>query len=215
MVNKRKCMIIGAVQFRSAKIFREFRPEDYFVICADGGYETAAKFGIVPDLVVGDFDSLRIPLPDDIRRITLPVDKDVTDTMYAVMKALSAGFNEFILIGCLGGARFDHSYAVLEVLKYITECGAMGMAADDRTKIIVLKNSRLTITDSIGATLSDFPFAGSSCNVTYYGVKYPLTAKTLTCGGTLMGVSNQVTENPAKVVVHNGTALIMLYQEHE
>lgn len=213
MVEKRKCMIIGSVPFRSAKVFREFQPEDYFVICADGGYETAVKFHITPDLVVGDFDSLKIPLPDSVRKITLPVDKDVTDTMYAVMKAVGAGFNDFVLIGCLGGERFDHSYAALEVLKYILDCGAMGVLADDKTKIILVKNSRLTITESQGATLSVFPFAGATCNVTYYGVRYPLTAKTLSCGGTLMGVSNRITEETARVVVHTGTALIMLYQE--
>lgn len=210
MVKKQKCMIIGAVPFRSAKVFREFNPNDYFVICADGGYDTAVKFKITPDLVVGDFDSAKEILPDSVRKITLPVDKDVTDTMYAVTKALGAGFNDFVLIGCLGGSRFDHSYANLEVLKYITDCGAMGVIADEKTKIIVVKNSRLTITQSKGYTLSVFPFAGSNCNVTYYGVKYPLTAQTLSCGGTLMGVSNEITEDTAKVVVHSGTALIML-----
>ncbi|WP_099204323.1 thiamine diphosphokinase [Scatolibacter rhodanostii] len=212
MVNK-KCMVIGAVPFRSAKIFREFNPDDYFVICADGGYATAQKFDIEPDLVVGDFDSLKIAVPDSVRKITLPVDKDVTDTMYAVMKALGAGFNDFVLIGCLGGARFDHSFASLEVLKYITNCGAKGILADEKTKIIVLKNSRLTITDSKGSTLSVFPFAGATCNVTYYGVKYPLTGQTLSCGGTLMGVSNRIVEDTAKIVVHNGTAIVMLYEE--
>ncbi|MFR1804855.1 MAG: thiamine diphosphokinase, partial [Faecalispora jeddahensis] len=32
---------------------------DAFVICADGGLDVAAQYGIVPDLLVGDFDSIQ------------------------------------------------------------------------------------------------------------------------------------------------------------
>ena len=52
-------MIIGAVPMQSDAVFQEFDPADYYVICADGGYDNAVRFGIRPDLVIGDFDSVR------------------------------------------------------------------------------------------------------------------------------------------------------------
>lgn len=211
MVNRQKCMIIGAAPIKNNKVFEEFPVKDYFVICADGGYMNAKKYNITPNLVVGDFDSLKEPLPDSVRKVSLSVDKDMTDTMYAVSRAISAGFNDFVLAGCLGGKRFDHSFGALEVLQYIIEHGAVGVLADDKTRIIAVRDSRLSITKSKGAIISVFPFAGKSCNVTYYGLKFPLTAKTLTCGGMPMGVSNQIVEDTAQIVVHSGTALVMLH----
>ena len=73
------------------------------MICADAGYETAVKYGITPDLIVGDFDSVKTLPQKSAKVLTLPVEKDVTDTMFAVMKGLTMGFRSFVLLGCLGG----------------------------------------------------------------------------------------------------------------
>ncbi|MEG1426912.1 MAG: hypothetical protein RSC76_04410 [Oscillospiraceae bacterium] len=59
MANSKKCMIIGASPITDGKIFEEFNPKEHYVICADGGYETAIQCGVVPDYVVGDFDSVK------------------------------------------------------------------------------------------------------------------------------------------------------------
>lgn len=206
-------MIIGAAPLDGRKLFREFDPRHYFVICADAGYETALRAGLQPDLVVGDFDSAKAPPPDDLKRMDLPVDKDVTDTMFAVMKGFSLGLRSFLLLGCLGGERFDHTLANLEVLQYIREHGGHGIMADERTKIFLLQDEKLKITGMIGATVSVFPYNGSSCTVSYIGLKYPLTRSQLSCGGLPMGVSNQVTEDPAEVRVHNGSALVVVGQQ--
>ena len=104
-------MIIGASPIEDDAVFREFPPENYYVICADAGYETAERYGITPDLVVGDFDSAKTLPPKGNKVLTLPVEKDVTDTMYAVIKGFAKGYRSFVLVGCLGGARFDHSTA--------------------------------------------------------------------------------------------------------
>lgn len=206
-------MIIGAAPLDGRKLFREFDPRHYFVICADAGYETALRAGLQPDLVVGDFDSAKAPPPEDLKRMDLPVDKDVTDTMFAVMKGFSLGLRSFLLLGCLGGERFDHTLANLEVLQYIREHGGHGIMADERTKIFLLQDEKLKITGMIGATVSVFPYNGSSCTVSYIGLKYPLTRSQLSCGGLPMGVSNQVTEDPAEVRVHNGSALVVVGQQ--
>lgn len=205
-------MIIGAVPILSSRIFREYDPKNCFVICADAGYETAAKYKIKPDLIVGDFDSASKKPPESFRSITLPVEKDVTDVMYAAIRGLPLGYKSFTLLGCLGGARFDHSLANLEVLQYMQEHGGRGVLADERTRIFLLHDGRLRMTGIEGATVSVFPYNGSSCEVSYSGLQYPLNRDTLTCGGTVMGVSNSVTGSPAEVRVHRGTALVVVYQ---
>lgn len=209
---KQECMIIGAAPVRNNRIFKEFDPKNYYVICADAGYETALKLGISPDLIVGDFDSAKRKPNGEINCVALPVEKDVTDTMFAVTKGFSMGFRSFVLVGCLGGARFDHSLANLEVLQYIQEHGGHGILADDTTKLFLIHDERLRVTRMKGAVVSVFPYNGPSCTVSYTGMQYPLTHEALTCGGTPMGVSNRIMEDPAEIRVHAGTALVVVYK---
>ncbi len=206
-------MILGASPIPDNRIFREYDPKRYFVICADAGYETAKKYKIVPDLVVGDFDSATQKPGGNVKVVSLPVEKDVTDTMFAAMKGLSRGFREFVLLGCLGGDRFDHSLANLDVLQYLAEHGGRGILADGHTKIFLLRGGKLRMTGVKGSTVSVFPYGCPSCNVSYSGLKYPLNHDTLTCGGLLMGVSNSVVSDPAEIRVHLGTALVVVYQQ--
>ncbi|MBO5254014.1 MAG: thiamine diphosphokinase, partial [Clostridia bacterium] len=174
VIKDKKCMIIGAAPVISKKVFEEFDPAAYFVICADAGYDTAVQYGIRPDLIIGDFDSSREKLPRDIRTFKLPVQKDETDTMAAVMVGFKLGYTSFVLVGCLGGTRFDHSIANINVLLYIANKGGSGVICEEDTKIFVLHGGRLVLTELKGATVSVFPFDGTSCNLTYDGLEYPL-----------------------------------------
>lgn len=205
-------MIIGAAPILDRRIFKEFDPKHYVVICADAGYETALQYKIQPDLIVGDFDSAKEPPQETVKCVTLPVEKDVTDTMYAAMKGFALGLRSFLLLGCIGGERFDHTLANLEVLQYIRDHGGHGIMADDHAKIFLLHDEKLKITSMVGAGVSVFPYNGSSCTVSYYGLKYPLFRTELACGGLPMGVSNEVTGDPAEIRVHNGTALVVVRQ---
>lgn len=209
---KQECMIIGASPIKSGRIFQEFDPKKCFVICADAGFETAQRYHIVPDMIVGDFDSAGQRPKETEKCFVLPTEKDVTDTMFAVLKGFSLGFQSFVLLGCLGGARFDHSIANLEVLQYINAHGGKAVLADEHTKVFLLHDGRLRLTDNRGATVSVFPYNGKACKVSYSGLEYPLDHDTLTCGGLLMGVSNSVTEDTAEIRVHAGWALVIVYQ---
>ena len=103
MEHAKKCMIIGASPIRDERIFQEFKPDEYFVICADGGFETALRFHIRPDRVIGDFDSAQTAPPKGVPVVKLPVEKDVTDTQAAVMEGFHRGFFSYTVLGCLGG----------------------------------------------------------------------------------------------------------------
>src|SRR5665648_310101 len=85
-----------------------------FLICADNGYSVAKDNGIVPDLIIGDFDSIKIDLPSDIEVIKLPVEKDVTDTLACVKYAINECFKDIIILGGIGG-RLDHKWLIFNV----------------------------------------------------------------------------------------------------
>ena len=109
----KRCIILGSAPVEDGGIFDRFDAQDAFLICADGGMDTARKYGIHPDLLIGDFDSMQGSLPDGIETIRLKPEKDDTDLLAAVREGLQRGYREYILLGALGGERFDHSYANL------------------------------------------------------------------------------------------------------
>lgn len=74
-----------------------------YVIAADGGLDHTRQLGIVPDVVVGDFDSLEgRPPRTDVRTIALPALKDDPDMLSALKVGWSAGCREFHVYGGLG-----------------------------------------------------------------------------------------------------------------
>ena len=80
------CLIISGAP--ECYIPVSFQKADYVIAC-DAGYIHAQRAGIVPDLVVGDFDSYQGMVDGRIREVirTKP-EKDDTDTMMAVKEAL-------------------------------------------------------------------------------------------------------------------------------
>lgn len=82
-----------------------------YIVCADSGWDTAVRCGIRPSCLVGDFDSVKEPLPDDERIFRYPRAKDATDTELAFEAAAGAGCRSIAVIGG-GGGRMDHWLAL-------------------------------------------------------------------------------------------------------
>ena len=98
--------------------------EGAYIIAADSGYKNCKQLGAVPNLAVGDYDSLNF-VPDDCEHITYPCEKDDTDLMAAVREALRRGCGDITILGAMGG-RFDHTFANVQVLAFINSEGARG-----------------------------------------------------------------------------------------
>lgn len=205
------CVIIGASPW--CTVPSDFSTEGCTVICADGGYETAQKLGIHPDIVIGDFDSAGAVPSGDFELITLPVEKDDTDSMAAVKLALERGYREFSILGALGG-RFDHSYANLSVLLLIAANGGTGVLLDDNTAMTLRRggDAPFSMKNCVGKTVSVFPFGVPQCVVSYGGLYYPLEHGTLSIE-TSLGASNHVITEDASITVEEGTALIVVLNQ--
>ena len=116
----RRCFIFAAGTYYG---LRERPRTGDLVLAADAGYLACRQAGVVPDLLLGDFDSMDQPADfDRIRRV--PVEKDDTDTMLAVKTGLEQGCGEFYLYGGTGGKRLDHTLANLQTLLYLRRHGA-------------------------------------------------------------------------------------------
>ncbi|MEZ4812323.1 MAG: thiamine diphosphokinase [Caldisericia bacterium] len=94
-----------------------------FVCCADSGLDTALKLGLIPDIVIGDMDSvshegLEYIKSKDIESIIHPPDKNFTDGELAIshLQKHYLNFSEIKVLGLTGG-RPDHAYGNFLLLK--------------------------------------------------------------------------------------------------
>ena len=196
------CYILGAGECNKVDFIKE---KNDFVICADGGLEYAEKFGITPDLVVGDFDSLgRKPELNQV--IVLPKEKDDTDTHYAIKKGFEKGYTNFLLYGMLGG-RIDHSLANIQLLVYILNHGGSAVLKGDEFDVTAVKNGKIMLNGNKGNYVSVFSHTPLSNGVGIHGLKYEVDDFVLFSDNPL-GVSNEFTGSDATVEVKDGILIV-------
>lgn len=196
------CYIFAAGDFHGLV---EKPGEGDLIIAADAGYRLCTSLGLRPDIVVGDFDSM--PAPEGETLLRLPVEKDDTDTLYAIRLGLRRGYRDFILYGGSGGARADHSLANLQSLLFLVSHGARGRMYTEGAVWRVIHNERIDFPASARGTLSLFCMDGEAKGVTVRGVKYELEDGVLRSDFPL-GVSNSFLGKDAFVQVRKGTLLI-------
>ncbi|MDE6730465.1 MAG: thiamine diphosphokinase [Oscillospiraceae bacterium] len=187
-------------------------PENAFVICADCGYHHAQAQGIVPDVIVGDFDSCQNPdkLPDHAEIIRLPVEKDVSDTWFAVQYAVTQlHCTEFHVYGTCGGARVDHMIANLQLLHHMGELGLQTRFYYKNQILLSVKNSDFQFSGRDYPEFSVFALS-ETCFVTISGAKYLLQDHELKNTFPL-GLSNCCDANSfPEISVRDGIALLVL-----
>ncbi len=84
------------------------------IIAADSGYDNAVILGLAPDIVLGDFDSIKQVPVSSSEVIPFPSDKDYTDTELAVRELHSRNISAFDMVGG-GEGRLDHTLALLTI----------------------------------------------------------------------------------------------------
>ena len=181
------------------------------VISADSGARHCRALGIVPDIALGDFDSID---RSDYSRLEeagteilrFPVEKDMTDSELAVETAISRGCSRIILLGA-AGSRLDHSLSNLFLLKKMHDANVEGIIADDKYEVRLVSGSiRLKREEGVFVTL--LPFGGDASGVSTRGLYFPLDNAVLKTGSSL-GVSNRFSEDEAYVEVKEGLLLVI------
>jgi len=118
-INMKKAIIIanGNVPLKSQINFLWKVGYDY-IVCADGGANSAKKLKIVPDLIIGDLDSIaernKRYFSNKCEIIKLKRQND-TDVEKALKYLISKNFTEAILLGATGD-RLDHSICNLGIV---------------------------------------------------------------------------------------------------
>ena len=197
------CYVVGA---GDCPMLDFNKKDDDFVIAADGGCVYLEQCGIVPDLIIGDFDSMEsVPSGDNVIRLN-PI-KDITDMDAAVKAGLERGFSEFHLYGACGG-RIDHTLANIQLAASLAQKQKKAFIFSGSQVITAVCNGSLCFDSSYKGYVSVFSHSEKCEGVYLKGLKYPLENAVLTSSFPL-GVSNEFLGVESEIIIGRGTAIVV------
>ena len=188
------------------------------VVAADGGALHALSAGIVPDLVVGDMDSLG---EEGTRRVEErgaslerhPAKKDKMDGHLAVLAARGSGATDLDFL-CATGGRPDAVFALPHLLLAAVRMGGRATVVARWGEMFVVENGSRILGGGAGEGVSVFPVSGAAEGVTLEGFEYPLEEARIEAGDTL-GFHNELLGGEARVDVKRGALFVIHTTERD
>ena len=212
--------------------------ENIRLIAADRGLEFFLDYLILPDVVIGDFDSLSedgknfLEMQNEdipyggmlewklqkgegkvVEVVRLRPEKDDSDTQSAMNYAIQNGAKEIMILGVTGN-RVDHLMVNFGLL-ILAQKQDTEVALADRYNYMKLipSGTILKKAEQFGKYVSFFPLGGDVTGLTLEGFKYPLDKYHLTTADSGLTVSNEISEEYAKVTYESGTLLMIMSRD--
>lgn len=187
------------------------------LISADKGIETMADMALIPDFIIGDFDSASenaVKLVDTLKEeYDIPVEKlipekDDTDTEAAVSLALKNTLGDIYILGGTG-TRIDHMLGNIAILGKGLKSGRRIILQDSHNRVEMLSGETvIKKADLYGPFISFFSFGDLVKSLTLEGFKYPL--KDYDFGGfNSLGVSNELLAEEGHISFKSGTLIMV------
>lgn len=188
------------------------------IIGIDRGLEFCYRNQIVPQYILGDFDSIRPEVIGWYReQKEIPIreykpEKDATDTRMGLELALKLGSDRIFLLGATGG-RLDHYMGNLQSLVVPAMAGREAWILDEQNAMTVLSCSRTIKKEcAFGKYISFFSMGDEVRGITLSGFKYPLKDYDMTNFDGI-GVSNELAEDTALVDFRQGFLLMVMSKD--
>jgi len=190
------------------------------LIAVDAGLASADALGLVPDYVVGDFDTADPQLIARYKELPFIVwevhwpEKNETDTELARSRALAIGCEEIAFLGATGG-RADHLLGNIHTLYLCMQKGVDAYLVDAQNKIYLLDEGKVFCREAVwGNYISFLPYTEAVTGITLQGFKYPLDKREIRQGEEVgLCISNELTE--AKAVLTFDTGVLVCVESHD
>ena len=184
------------------------------IVAADGGTLALERWGVVPHAIVGDLDSLGMERAVEYgeRGVTVvpySPEKDESDLELAIDYATEAKADELVLLGILGGARFDHELANTLLIAADEYRGRrMRAVRGDITMRALHGGYQLELEGAAGDLVTLLAVRGDAEGVRTERLRYALVGETLSFG-VARGLSNLVMSAGASVACDRGVLLVI------
>ena len=184
------------------------------IIAGDRGLEALYQLKIIPNHVVGDFDSVSPEIlkfykkQSQIIFHTYHAEKDNTDTDIALQLAIKLKSSRITIMGALG-RRMDHAIANIHILKDALEANIPCQMIDEHNRIYLINKEMTLEKDKVyGKYVSLIPLTSTVEGLTLTGFKYPLNHYTLPIG-TSLGISNEIITDIAHIEMKKGILIVI------
>lgn len=189
--------------------------ESEFILSGDGGTDYCLDLGVIPDLIIGDLDSissksLAVLEKAKVPIYKFPVKKDKTDSELCIEYLIDIGATEITIVGAIG-SRIDHSIANILLLKRIKDKGIKGKIVHNYNTIYLI-DDELVLDRKDGYFVSIIPLGPRGITVTLKGFEYELDNVKIGFTST-HGVSNIIKDSKGYVKVHEGEALVFVSRD--
>ena len=186
------------------------RAGDY-IVAADGGANHLMEMGILPEVLIGDLDSVDEDTLFELTNAEVRIeqyseDKDETDIELALRYATDLRPSAILIVGALGG-RLDQTLANLSLLTDPTLSG-IDIRLDDGVEEAFFCRDQAEVRGRSGDTVSLIPWHGIVDSVTTDGLQWPLFSETLYPDKS-RGVSNVMLEDEASIRIQSGLLLVV------
>lgn len=183
------------------------------IIAVDKGLEALYLLNILPDHIVGDFDSVSNHILHFYTNKNVIVhqynsEKDYTDTDIALKLAMELNSTNITILGATG-TRIDHILANIHILLQTLDKNIHCSIIDEYNKIYLINsNTTLKKNLSFGKYVSLIPLTTTVTGVTLKGFKYLIENYTLEIGQSL-GISNEINEDIATIELKQGCLIVI------
>ena len=186
------------------------QPDDY-IICADGGTRHALALGLMPDLVIGDIDSIERSKIQELQSAGIaielfPRDKNETDLELAIQRAIELSPTQLIVIGALGG-RLDQMLSNIVLLSN-NQLKTLDARINDGVEEIFFCRNQAQVHGRSGDIVSLIPWGSPVHGVQTHDLKWSLKDETLYPDKT-RGISNEMIRDVASIKISSGLLLIV------
>lgn len=210
-----KGIIISSGSIKNYKLLESIARTQDFVLCADGGVDHILQTSILPDLVLGDLDSISRSGLKLIKDKNIPIEKhpsikDSTDTELAVDYLIEKGFKDITLMG-VTGSRQDHTMANIFLLNYLHERKIKAKIVDDNN-IIYLIDNYIELEFKKNYYVSIVPITNNGAVISLDGFYYNLREQKIDFGSTI-GISNKIIDNKGIIKIDQGKILVFISKD--
>ena len=182
-------------------------------ICADAAGHPYTHLPRIPDVVIGDFDSLAGRILDGRQgtRFLQVDDQYTTDSEKALIFAAEQGIEEAVLLGATGW-RLDHTIFNCQLLERFAGEIKVCLACPQADVVRLESGAKVSWRLPVGTRFSLLPMAGPVTSVTLEGALYPLLGEDILPGG-LASIGNRVSVSPLLISVGEGSLLVAVDRE--
>lgn len=182
------------------------------IIAADKGLEALKKINVMPNYIIGDFDSVNKTTLNQYENKNIEItylkpEKDFTDTHMAIKLAIEKRAKHITIIGATG-TRMDHTLANIHALNEALQNNVPTEIINEHNRIMLINKKAKLIKNTNYKYVSIIPLTTKITGVTLKGFKYNIENATINLGESI-GVSNEQIEQEALIEIKEGIAILI------